>query len=207
MSITACLSAALGLWIILPAPHHRGNSGHYAGTPGMPDIRAGPPIQKWWEKLPFLPSPGDRADPLETAADIDLFAACLESGLSIRDAAAVVSRIACPEQQDSWEQAVALLSIGVSPERSFAIMDGVTGLAELAHLVVVSHRSGSALSQGCRRIAETLGAAAADHRTAAAERAGVFIALPLATCFLPAFMIIGLAPVVLGLGMKVLGHL
>ena len=70
-----------------------------------------------------------------------------------------------------------------------------------------SHRSGSALSQGCRRIAESLGATATDHRTAAAERAGVFIALPLATCFLPAFMIIGLAPVVLGLGMKVLGVL
>src|SRR5699024_12133693 len=84
---------------------------------------------------------------------------------------------------------------------------GVDGLQDLAVLAEVSHRSGSAFSQGCHRIADALVASAADHRTAAAERARVFIALPLAACFLPAFMIIGLAPVVLGLGMKVLGTL
>ncbi len=201
MNIIAVMSAVLGLWIAMPTPGLR------AGMPGGTHIRAGP---GWWgrlETLAFLPAGGARGDPLDTAADIDLFAACLESGLSIRDAAHVVARIADPGHREVWEQTVALLGIGVSPERAFAAMTGAAGLEELAHLVEVSHRSGSALSQGCRRIAESLGATATDHRTAAAERAGVFIALPLATCFLPAFMIIGLAPVVLGLGMKVLGVL
>lgn len=199
--IATCLIAVLGLWIAAPMPGVR------AGVPGEKRIRAGPNPIAWVEKLPFTGGTGPRVDPLETAADIDLFAACLDSGLGVRDAAHVVARVAHPDQQGVWGQTVALLTIGVRPERAFASMVGIDGLDELAHLAEVSHRSGSALSQGCRRIAESLSASAADHRTAAAERAGVFIALPLATCFLPAFMIIGLAPVVLGLGMKVLGNL
>lgn len=209
--IIACLVLVLGLWIVLPTPAQRTGAygGVEAGQPGEKRIRAGPGLNAWLEKLPLIPGSAGTSggDPLETAADVDLFAACLESGLSIRDATGVVARVAHPEHQDRWEQAVALLTIGVSPERAFSFMADAEGLGEVAHLVEVSHRSGSALGQGCRRIAESLSATAADHRTAAAERAGVYIALPLATCFLPAFMILGLAPVVLGLGMKVLGHL
>lgn len=147
---------------------------------------------------------GDTGDPLDVAADIDLFAACLDAGLSTRDSAHVVARVSQPHHREVWIQVVALLSIGVGAEKAFALMAGLDGLDELANLAAVSHNSGSALSQGCRRIAESLRDGAADHRTAAAERAGVFIALPLATCFLPAFMIIGLAPVVLSLGMNLL---
>lgn len=207
--IAACLIALLGLLIILPPPGTR--MGIQAGIPGEKRVRAGPGSKTWLDNLPFpggrSGGPGARGDPLETVADIDLFSACLDSGLSTRDAAHVVARAAHPANRDVWQQTVALLSIGVGPERAFAPMAQVEGLDELANLAEVSHRSGSALSQGCRRISGGLAATAADHRTAAAERAGVYIALPLATCFLPAFMIIGLAPVVIGLGMKVLGNL
>lgn len=203
--ITVCLLAMVGLWINAPRPRVR------SGLPGEKRIRAGPGLTAGPKTWPFFAREGGptrtRGDPLETAADITLFAACLDTGLSTRDAAQVVARIAHPAQREAWRQTVALLSIGVGPEQAFASMSGVEGLEELATLAEMSHRSGSALSQGCHRIAESLSAQAADHRTAAAERAGVFIALPLATCFLPAFMIIGLAPVVLGLGMKVLGNL
>ena len=97
-----------------------------------------------------------------------------------------------------------LLSIGVNAPQAFALMADIEGLDELANLATVSHRSGSALSDGCRNIAEALLASAGDHRIAAVERAGVFIALPLAVCFLPAFMIVGLAPVVFSLGTQLI---
>ena len=42
--------------------------------------------------------------------------------------------------------------------------------------------------------------------TARAERAGVLIALPLTLCFLPAFLVLGLAPVVISLGTALLTH-
>lgn len=202
--IAACVVAMMGLLVIPPMPGVR------AGVPGEKRIRAGPGLMAWLDRrLPGagLTAQGAQGDPVDTAADIDLFAACLGAGLSTRDAAHVVARVAHPGHRRVWEQTVALLSIGVGPDRAFAPMAELEGLDELANLAEVSHRSGSALSQGCHRIAQSLSAAAADHRTAAAERAGVFIALPLAACFLPAFMILGLAPVVLGLGMKVMGHL
>lgn len=190
--ILACLLAVVGLVL----------------TPSRPRIRVWPTEggSRW--PIRAGPRPGSAhpggADPMDTAADVDLFAACLDAGLGTRDAARVVTRVAAPGHRERWSQAVALLSIGVGPERAFAAMADVEGLGELADLVSVSHRSGSALATACRRISEELRARAADHRTAAAERAGVFIALPLAVCFLPAFMIIGLAPVVLGMGSQLL---
>ncbi|BAC17110.1 bacterial type II secretion system domain protein F [Corynebacterium efficiens YS-314] len=204
--ITACLVVVLALLTTPPMPGVR------AGVPGEKRIRAGPDpgpdAPGWLGVLSAALTPGGSGpDPLDTAADIALFAECLAAGLSTRDAAHLLACTANPAHQRLWEETVALLGIGVGPEKAFTTMTGVDGLRDLAVLAEVSHRSGSAFSQGCHRIADALVASAADHRTAAAERAGVFIALPLAACFLPAFMIIGLAPVVLGLGTKVLGNL
>jgi pilus assembly protein TadC len=46
---------------------------------------------------------------------------------------------------------------------------------------------------------------AADSATAAAERASVLIAAPLGLCYLPAFVCLGIVPVVAGLAGDVLG--
>ena len=104
-----------------------------------------------------------------------------------------------------WRRVVSYISLGVEPERAWAVMDGVTGLEELASLVTLSHASGTAVADGCDRIVDTLRAAAADDATAAAERAGVLISIPLAAFFLPAFFVLGLVPVVIGLGAGMLG--
>ena len=48
----------------------------------------------------------------------------------------------------------------------------------------------------------------AEHRAAAAaERAGVLIAGPLGLCFLPAFICVGVVPVVIGLAGDVFGSI
>lgn len=186
--IAACLIAMIAALVMPPQPGFRVGLKKPKTTLR---IRAGPMLKK-------------QVDPLEIAADIELFSACLDAGLNTRDAASVVSQVAVESQQHIWTQVVALLSIGVSAHRAFSLMAGQSGLDELANLATVSQRSGSALSTGCKQIALSLRAVAADHRTAAAERAGVFIALPLALCFLPAFIIIGLAPVVLSLGTQLI---
>lgn len=84
-------------------------------------------------------------------------------------------------------------------------MDGTPGLEQLASLVTLSHASGTAVAEGCDRIITELREAAADDATAAAERAGVLISIPLAAFFLPAFFVLGLVPVIIGLGAEVLG--
>jgi pilus assembly protein TadC len=46
---------------------------------------------------------------------------------------------------------------------------------------------------------------AEDAAAASAERAGVLISGPLGLCFLPAFLALGIVPVVIGLASSVLG--
>lgn len=145
------------------------------------------------------------------ASDIELFAACYRAGLPAATAAEAVAASYGGVQPgqgttaDMWRRVVSYLSLGVEPDRAWAVMDGTPGLEELASLVTLSHASGTAVAQGCDRIVTELRDAAADDATAAAERAGVLISIPLAAFFLPAFFVLGLAPVVIGLGAGVLG--
>lgn len=59
--------------------------------------------------------------------------------------------------------------------------------------------SGAALADGVADLAEQSRQEAAHSAVAAAERAGVLIAGPLGLCFLPAFVCLGIVPVVAGL--------
>ncbi|MGA3256827.1 MAG: type II secretion system F family protein, partial [Mycobacterium sp.] len=74
----------------------------------------------------------------------------------------------------------------------------------LLRLARRSASSGSALADGVADLADQSRDAAAHAATAAAERAGVLIAGPLGLCFLPAFVCLGIVPVVAGLAADVL---
>lgn len=148
------------------------------------------------------PPPEQPTDnPLDTAADLELFAACVDAGLSpTHAAAAVASTSTCP----GWRSTASLLALGIDADKAWHDLAQYPGLEELAALACNSHRSGAALSKGCSRIAARLRDDGADYATAAAERAGVLIALPMTLCYLPAFFLLGLAPVVIGLGTTIL---
>lgn len=144
--------------------------------------------------------PPAKADPLDVAADIELFAACLQSGTGVAQSVAAVAEAASSGSQHTWRMIASLLAVGVEPRRAWAPAAGIDGLDDVANLVVLSESSGAAIATGCQRIVTRLRADLAAHATANAERAGVLIALPLALCFLPAFIVLGLIPVVISLG-------
>lgn len=171
-----------------------------------PDVRARLPVAGETPKNPRDGPPRGRVDRLAVAADIDLFAACTTAGLSTATAAGAVATTGEAATAGLWRPVAALSAIGVPADRAWAGMAEVDGLAEVAVLARMSQRSGSAVAEGCRRLATTLRADAADDATARAERAGVLIALPLALCFLPAFFTLGLAPVVISLGTDLLSN-
>lgn len=160
--------------------------------------RAGPAgrLYRWWAAK-LAPTP----NPLDTAADLELFVACLSAGLSpARAAAAVATTSSCA----AWRSTASLLSLGVDADRAWRELAQAPGLGELAALARSSHHSGAGLSNGCSRIAARLRDDGADHATAEAERAGVLIALPMTLCYLPAFFLLGLAPMVISLGTSIL---
>ena len=143
-------------------------------------------------------------DPLVIAGDIELFVACVRAGLSVQQATSAVSIVADEPTATYWKQVNSLLALGVEPERAWVHMQQLPGLQELARLVCMSEHSGAAIASGCQRLVDTLRADATSNAIAKAERAGVFISVPLAMCFLPAFIVLGLVPVVISLGSQLL---
>uniref|UniRef100_UPI0021F3AD1E type II secretion system F family protein n=1 Tax=Mycolicibacterium fallax TaxID=1793 RepID=UPI0021F3AD1E len=77
--------------------------------------------------------------------------------------------------------------------------------ADLLRLARRSASSGTALAQGVTELADRVRQDARHRGAAAAERAGVLIAGPLGLCFLPAFVCLGIVPVIAGLAGRVLG--
>ena len=114
--------------------------------------------------------------------------------------AAVATTSSCA----AWRSTASLLSLGFDADRAWRELAQAPGLGELAALARSSHHSGAGLSNGCSRIAARLRDDGADHATAEAERAGVLIALPMTLCYLPAFFLLGLAPMVISLGTSIL---
>jgi pilus assembly protein TadC len=146
-------------------------------------------------------------DPLATASTLDVLSVCLSAGMSAPAAAAATSSSA-PRGLDAFlRRAADLLALGAEPDTAWAVpTDGADAASEaLARLARRSAASGSALAQGVADLAEQSRQEATHAAAAAAERASVLIAGPLGLCFLPAFICLGIVPVVAGLAGDVFG--
>ena len=78
---------------------------------------------------------------------------------------------------------------------------------QLSMLARRSARAGSALSAQVGELAAETRRRAHDEALARAERAGVLVSGPLGLCFLPAFVCLGIVPVVIGLAGSTLSGL
>ncbi|WP_137725473.1 type II secretion system F family protein [Prescottella subtropica] len=146
----------------------------------------------------------DASDPQAVAGTFDLLAACLEAGLPPSTAAAAVAPSAPPPLSESLRRTADLLALGADPATAWAATDTDPATEALARMARRSARSGAALSGGIAELAAGQRADAEDRAVAAAERAGVLISGPLGLCFLPAFICLGIVPVVIGLAGGVL---
>lgn len=142
--------------------------------------------------------PGPDVDPLATASALDVLAVCLSAGMSVAAAAAATAPSAPDRLGAVLRRASDMLALGADPETAWAPLAGESGDA-LTRLARRSASSGSALAQGVSELAEQSRQDAGHAATAAAERASVLIAGPLGLCFLPAFVCLGIVPVVAGL--------
>jgi pilus assembly protein TadC len=107
---------------------------------------------------------------------------------------------------DVLGRAADLLALGADPATAWSNAgaprdEHVEALRRLARR---SAASGTALAQAVSELADQSRLDAADTARAAAERASVLIAGPLGVCYLPAFVCLGIVPVVVGLAGDVL---
>lgn len=140
------------------------------------------------------------SDPLAVAAALDVFAACLSSGMAVGTAAAATGPTAPRPLSNVLSRAAELLALGADAGAAWADTETrdrhVDALTRLARR---SAASGAALATGVAELADQSRQDAADAARATGERASVLIAGPLGLCYLPAFLCLGVVPVVMGL--------
>ncbi|WP_101951594.1 type II secretion system F family protein [Mycobacterium sp. 3519A] len=142
-------------------------------------------------------------DPLATASSFDVFAACLRSGMAVSTAASATAASAPAPLARLLNRAADLLALGAEPAAAWTGADS-RGADALMRLARRSASSGTALAQGVAELADQSRHQASAAANAAAERASVLIAGPLGLCYLPAFVCLGIVPVVAGLAGDVL---
>ncbi|MDO3683465.1 type II secretion system F family protein [Micromonospora sp. C28ISP2-4] len=126
----------------------------------------------------------------------DLLAAALRAGAPVdRSVLAVAEALGGP-LADRLGRVGRTLRLGGGPGEAWAHLDGVTGAEPVVAAAVRSSNSGAALARALTRLADDLRAERSTAAEAAARRAGVLIVLPLGLCFLPAFILAGLVPVI-----------
>lgn len=149
-------------------------------------------------------------DPLAVASSLDVLAVCLAAGMAVSTAASAAAQSAPPKLAAVLGRAADLLALGADPVVAWSIPPGmpVTSVdAQVDALLRLARRSassGAALAGGVAELADQSRHDATQAAAAAAERAGVLIAGPLGLCFLPAFVCLGIVPVVAGLAGDVL---
>ncbi|MCC3328208.1 type II secretion system F family protein [Nocardia abscessus] len=151
------------------------------------------------------------ADALAVASVLDLLAACLRAGLPMAAAARAVAPEAPEPIGEALRRAADSLALGADAAtawervaRDSNARPGAEEIESLARMARRSARSGSSLAAAVTELAEQRRSAVEDSAAAKAERAGVLIGGPLGLCFLPAFVCLGIVPVVIGLAGRVL---
>ncbi len=134
---------------------------------------------------------------VDLAVLLDLLAAALKNGSAIPDALTAVGSAASGQRGAALSRVAAHLTLGATWEGAWAEISKELGLDPLAGALAPARINGAPvaalLQHAQRRIRQT--------RTAkdrvAAKQLGVRLILPVTVCYLPAFVAIGLLPVVL----------
>jgi Flp pilus assembly protein TadB len=131
----------------------------------------------------------------------DLLAVCLTAGTPVGAALTVVADAAAGPVGDHLIHVGALYGLGASPRRAWE--GSPPPVDALARALVRAGESGSAVVPTLQRLAADLRAADRSRTEAAVRSAGVWVLAPLGLCFLPAFLCLGVVPLVLGIAADV----
>jgi pilus assembly protein TadC len=146
------------------------------------------------------PSRHDVAEERRVAADLpftaDLLAAALRAGAAPDVAARCVAAAVGGPVGQRLGRVERAIRLGAPADEAWSYLGRTDGAARVVQAAVRSQHSGAAFAGALHRLADDLRADRLIAADAAARRAGVLIVLPLGLCFLPAFVLAGLVPVV-----------
>ncbi|MFJ4775528.1 type II secretion system F family protein [Streptomyces sp. NPDC088762] len=155
-------------------------------------------------RLPAGVDPKEAGRQLPFAAD--LLAACLAAGAGPVEAAEVVGESLGGPVGERLARAGAELRLGGEPGAAWGRLAEIPGARELAECLERAARTGAPAAEPVSRLASALREDRTRQAGARAQRASVLVTAPVGLCFLPAFLAIGVAPVVIGMASGLLSH-
>ncbi len=129
----------------------------------------------------------------------DLLAAALASGTPLERALPSVAAAVGGPTRERLQSVIAQIGLGQPADRAWAQVAELPGLGGIARTAARSARTGAPLAQLLSIAAEELRADAEAAALTQIRRAGIRAVLPLGLCLLPAFAILAVVPLVVGL--------
>lgn len=129
---------------------------------------------------------------------VDLLAACLDAGSAPGSALVVVSRALEGPVGEEFLAIHHRLEVGVDPVQVWRSVAGHEALGPLGRAVGRAHETGAPVGRAVHQLADELRARARAEIEARARSIEVKAAAPLGLCLLPAFVVLGVVPMVAG---------
>ncbi|MDT0200555.1 type II secretion system F family protein [Nocardioides sp. AE5] len=127
---------------------------------------------------------------------VQLLAMVLASGCALEDALRQVAQALPGPPTAALRRAQGRLAVGVPAEDVWAELAHLPGLERLGRVLARAHGSGAPVAEVVRRLGADLDREARADAEDRARAVGVRAAVPLGLCLLPAFLLIGIVPVV-----------
>ncbi|MEU6811058.1 type II secretion system F family protein [Streptomyces sp. NPDC046831] len=163
---------------------------------------------RWWSLRRTAAGAGEARDAAEAARMLplaaDLLAACIAAGAGPVIAAQAVGEALAGPVGDGLARGAAEVRLGGEPAEAWRRLASLPGAEALARLLQRADESGLPAAGPVARFAADARADRARAATARARRAAVLVTAPVGLCFLPAFVAVGVLPVVIGLAGGVL---
>lgn len=135
---------------------------------------------------------------------VDLIVACLRAGQPMSGAVETTALAVGGPVGERLARVGAQMRLGAPPETAWTALADEPALAALARTMIRAAQGGAPVADVLTRLADDARRSARAAAGAAARRAGVQAVAPLGLCFLPAFVFLGVVPMVAGLAGQIL---
>lgn len=148
-----------------------------------------------------VPDPAHQRLLRELPPTLELIAACVEAGSPPAGAIDVVAAVSAPTTRSYLTRISSQLRMGVPAVEAWQAEVNHPVWGGVARDLVRTARSGTAVESALRVHAEEARRRSHEQATKAARAVGVKSVMPLMICFLPAFIAVGIVPIIAGLAL------
>ena len=196
LRVAAVLGTATAVLLLVPGPE-----GLVAAT-----VVA---VAVWWRSARWEGA-ADRRRRLAVEAEVplvaDLMVAALRAGSGPAEALGQVAEVVGASTREELQVPLARLRLGADPVTVWSSLAGHPQLHRLGRTLARSAESGAPVAEALERLSDDLRARRRGEVEARVRQVEVKAAAPLGACFLPAFVLLGVVPLVAGSAVHLVGR-